>query len=156
MHPSLPAYTAQADALHQAADGLSPAQLTAPSPEPALGAWSIQQVIVHILHSDIAATHRMLRVAVEPTPLLIAYDETAHAAKLPYHAIDLRTVCELFRLNRLHAADLLGRLPDEAFERQGVHNQRGLISLGQLVTAYVEHVNHHLGFIARKRQRLAR
>lgn len=165
MHPSLPQYTAQADALHRAVHGLSRDELTArpPAPpldarpgEPPLGAWSIQEVIVHLWHSDLAVSHRMLRIACENKPLLIAYDENAHVAQLHYNDLDTFTACEVFRLNRLHTADILGRLPDSAFSRQGVHNERGLVSLGDLVAGYVEHVNHHLAFIARKRARMGK
>lgn len=156
MHRLVSAYAAQAGALHDAARGLSPKALTAPPAggDPALGAWSIQQVLVHLLHSDLAATHRMLRIACEDRPLLIAYDETAHAASLHYNAVDVSVVAELFRLNRLHTADILGRLDGAALERVGVHNHRGVVRLGQLLEDYVTHVTHHLGFVDRKRRAL--
>lgn len=153
MHPSLPPYVAQADALHHAVKGLSHSALVAPPPkgDPSVGTWTIKEVIVHLWHSDLAATHRMTRVAAEDKPLLIAYDESAFVRTLRYNEVDTQTVCELFRLNRLHTGEMLKHLPDEAFARTGVHNQRGVVSLGELVAMYVWHVEHHMGFIARKR-----
>jgi hypothetical protein len=156
MHPSLPSYVKQADALHHAVRGLSHVHLVAPpaTKDPSLGAWTIKEVVVHLWHSDLAATHRMTRIAAEDRPLLIAYDETAFVRTLSYNDVDTQTVCELFRLNRLHTADMLKRLPSEMFSRQGIHNQRGIVTLGQLVEMYVHHVDHHVGFIARKRAAL--
>lgn len=156
MHPLLPRYVAGAGSLHHAVQGLTHAELVAPPAGPGLGLWSIKQVVVHMWHSDLAATHRMCRVAAEEKPLLIAYDETAFADKLSYHDLDTQTVCELFRLNRLHTAQMLERLPAEAFGRTGVHNQRGLVTLGDLVAMYVEHVDHHMAFIQKKRAALGK
>ena len=152
MHPLLPRYVAGADCLHRAVHGLTHAELVAPPPAgPNMGTWSIKQVVVHMWHSDLAATHRMCRIASEDKPLLIAYDETAFANSLHYNELDTQTVCELFRLNRLHTASMLERLPAAAFERAGVHNHRGLITLGEMIKMYVDHVDGHMGFIARKR-----
>ncbi|MFZ4576198.1 MAG: DinB family protein [Phycisphaerales bacterium] len=151
MHALITPYVAGAGALHHAVQGLTHAELVAPPAGPGMGAWSIKQVVVHMWHSDLAATHRMCRMAVEDKPLLIAYDETAFADGLSYHEVDTQTVCELFRLNRLHTASMLERLPAAAFERTGVHNQRGLVTLRDMLKIYVDHVDHHMAFIAKKR-----
>lgn len=157
MRTDLAAYLAQSDVLHRACAGLTAGELIAPPPrEPGSGAWTIKQVVVHMYHSDLAATHRMLRIACEPRPLLIAYDETAHADHLAYHEVDLATVCELFRLGRHHTHEILSRLPDEAFGRVGVHNQRGVVTLAGMVAGYVEHVDHHMRFVAKKRAALGK
>lgn len=157
MRTDLAAYLAQSDALHRACAGLTAQELVAPPPrEPGAGAWTIKQVVVHLYHSDLAATHRMLRIACEETPLLIAYDESAHADRLGYHGVDLETVCELFRLGRKHTHEILSSLPPEAFARRGVHNQRGVVTLGGMVAGYVEHVDHHMRFVAEKRAALGK
>lgn len=141
-------YASGGTKLRGAIAGLTREQLTS---FPIPGTWSIAQIVVHLWDSDAAATHRMKRIAAEETPLIIAYDETAFAKSLHYHEMDLGRVCTLFELNREHTAEMLRRLPDEAFERKGVHNQRGVITLGGLVRGYVEHLEHHLRFVERKR-----
>jgi len=156
MHPLLPRYVAGANALESAVRGLDHAEMIATPAGPDLGLWSIKQVVVHLWHSDLAATHRMCRIACEEKPLLIAYDETAFANSLHYNELDTRTVCEVFRLNRFHTAQILELLPSEAFARQGVHNQRGLVSLGDMLQIYIDHLEHHLKFIAKKRAALGK
>ncbi len=141
-------YADGAPRLRQAILGLSREQLTA---FPVPGTWSIAQIAVHIWDSDAAATHRMKRIASEDRPLIIAYDETAFARDLRYHDMDLARVCTLFEQNRLHTAEMLRLLPDAAFDRFGIHNQRGKVTLGEMVRLYVDHLAHHLSFIERKR-----
>lgn len=148
----LRAYWAGADAPRRAIIGLTPQDLRArPAAQPGLGLWTIQQVVVHLWHSDLAATHRLTRIAAEDKPLLIAYDESAFIEKLDYHAVDTADVCELFSRNRRHTYQLLAGLPEEAKERPGVHNHKGLVTLGQMLAMYVEHVEHHVRFIVAKR-----
>ena len=123
---------------------------------PVPGTWSIQQIVVHLLDSDLVAVHRMKRVAAEDVPLLLAYDETKFAQALFYDDQPVEKVLDLFDLNRRLFAPVLRRLPDEAFARFGVHNQRGKVTLGEMVGDYVGHVEHHLTFVRKKRALLGK
>jgi uncharacterized damage-inducible protein DinB len=118
------------------------------------GKWTVQELAVHMLDSDLAATHRMRRIAAEDLPLLIAYDESAFVKHLPYAAADIGQVCDLFELNRRFTAGWLRALPAKAFSRLGVHNQRGKLSLAQMVTLYADHVTHHEPYLREKRRKL--
>ncbi len=133
--------------------GLSPADLQA---FPIPGTWSIQQIIVHLWESDLAAVHRMRRIIAEDNPLLIAYDETACAAHLMYEHEDLARVCRLFDDQRRMLAALLRRLPDEAFARTGVHNQRGKVPLSDFVQVYIDHIRNHMTHLLKKRTLLGK
>jgi uncharacterized damage-inducible protein DinB len=141
-------YDAGADVPARAIAGLTPDQLDA---HPVPGTWSIRQIVVHLLESELAAVHRMRRIAGEERPLLLAYDESALAANLLYEREDLRVVADLFAaLRRWHAA-WLRRLPDAAFARRGVHDQHGLVGLGEMLQMYVEHLEHHIKFVHQKK-----
>lgn len=133
--------------------GLSPGEVDA---HPVPNTWSIREVVVHVLDSDLAATHRMRRIAAEETPLLIAYDETAFAKNLRYESANLAVVTDLFALNRTFTAEWLRTLPSEAFARVGVHNQRGKVTLGDMVQMYVNHLSHHEKFVVAKRAALGK
>jgi hypothetical protein len=141
-------FEAGADIPLRAIAGLLPAELDA---FPVPGTWSIRQIIVHLWESDLAASHRMRRIIAEDAPLLIAYDETTCAQRLFYEHEDLARVCRLFDDNRRMTAGLLRRLPDAAFERVGIHNQRGKVTLAEMVSIYVEHVRGHLVHLVKKR-----
>jgi hypothetical protein len=144
---NLDRFVAQAGDLSTWCQGLSEAQLDA---RPVPGAWTMRQLVVHMLDSDLAAGHRMKRMAAEDVPLLIAYDETAFAEKL-YAGVDVNLACELFRMNRLHTGEVLRKLPAEAFARVGVHNQRGKVTLAEMVGIYIHHMDHHAPFARAKR-----
>lgn len=131
--------------------GLTAAELNS---FPIEGTWSIQQVILHLLDSDLVGSDRMKRVIAEPNPTLLAYDESLFAKHLNYDQLDPALACEIFRLNRHMMAAILRKLPDEAFERTGNHTERGVESLAMLVEGYVDHLQHHLKFIREKRAKL--
>lgn len=146
-------YAAGADVPGRAIQGLAPADLNA---YPVPGTWSIQQIVLHLLDSDLVGSDRMKRVVAEENPTLRAYDETAFAKNLHYDKLDPALACETFRLNRLMTAAVLRLLPDVAFERAGMHTERGRETLGELVKTYVEHLDHHMKFVKDKRRLLGK
>ena len=132
--------------------GLTPSQLTA---FPVPGTWSIQQIIMHLLDTDLAAAYRMKRIIAENSPQLDVYDENAFVEHLAYHERSVELACETFRLNRLATAETLQRLPDSSFDRAANHPEVGTLRLGQLLRLYVHHLDHHLRFVADKRVMVA-
>jgi hypothetical protein len=146
-------YAAGADVLGKSIQGLDRGELLA---FPVAGTWSIQQIVLHMMDSDLIASDRMKRVAAEDHPTLVGYNETAFAKTLAYDHIPAQDACEVFRLNRRITAELLRRLPDAAFKRTGLHTERGEESLEHLVTGYTEHLEHHLKFIREKRKLLGK
>jgi hypothetical protein len=145
-------YAAGANKLGPAIAGLSREQLNA---FPVPGTWSIQQIVLHLMDSDLIGSDRMKRVAAEEKPpTLIGYDESAFARGLFYEDLDPRLACEVFQKNRLLTAEVLRRLPEAAFARTGHHNEHGCVSLADLVETYVGHLDHHLKFVHEKRRLL--
>lgn len=123
---------------------------------PITGTWSIHQIVIHMMDSDLIATDRMKRVAAMDRPLIIGYDESAFA-KLPgTDAIDAAAACDLFDKNRQLTAIVLRALPDDAYVRFGIHSESGKVTLEYLVRTYVGHLEHHLKFIREKRRLLGK
>ena len=133
--------------------GLSKAELNA---FPVPGTWSIQQIVLHLMDSDLIGSERMKRTIAMTRPLLLSYDETAFTATLKYDKADATLACEVFRLNRVMTAALLRELPPEAFARKAVHSESGLETLEDLVRGYADHLDHHAKFMREKRKLLGR
>jgi hypothetical protein len=133
--------------------GLTPQELNA---FPVPGTWSVQQVILHLMDSDLIGSDRMKRVIAEETPTLLAYDETAFSKRLYYETLDPVMACEVFRLNRLLTGAILRKLPDDTFARAGTHTERGRETLAYLVEGYTDHLDHHMKFIKDKRRALGK
>jgi hypothetical protein len=146
-------YAAGAAAVATAIEGLSKRELNA---HPVAGTWSIQQIVFHLMESELIATDRMKRIIAMENPLLIGFDETAFGKHLFHGELDPRLACELVEKNRQLTAELLRRLPDEAYARTGVHNERGKISLYELLIGTADHLDHHLKFIRQKRELLGK
>ena len=85
---------------------------------------------------------------------MIGYDETRFAAALGYQERSLEEELTIFEQSRRQMARILHTLPDEAWSRKGVHNERGLITLEEHLQLEVDHVPHHVKFIAEKRRAL--
>jgi hypothetical protein len=123
---------------------------------PELGRWSIHQVVIHTVDSDLEAINRMKRMVAMEDPVLQGYDETAFADRLRYHEQSVDDAIAILRLARRQWARVLRLLPDEAFERTGRHSSEGVKRLGTMVGAYVEHLEHHVRFIQAKRKALGK
>jgi hypothetical protein len=144
-------YAKGAGALGAAIQGLSKAELTA---FPVPGTWSIQQIVFHMYDSELIASDRLKRIIAMENPLLIGYDETLFANRLFYNDLDPHVACAIIEQNRLLTAEIFRRLPDEAYARTGIHNERGKVTLGEYLKSTCDHLDHHLGFIRKKRELL--
>src|SRR5688572_18934658 len=114
-------YAAGGDKLRPAIAGLTRDDLVA---RPGPGAWSIQELVIHLVDSDFVGTDRVKRVIAEENPPLIAFDENRWIGSLHPHDQSLDDALALFEAGRRQMARILGRLPDAAFARTGQHSER--------------------------------
>jgi uncharacterized damage-inducible protein DinB len=150
-------YEAGGEKLRKAIADLSSDDLRwTPEPDAGLGNWSIQQIIVHMMDSDVIWTSRMKSIIAEEHPTLLGYDENRFANSLHYNEQDPQQALRIFDLNRKQFCRVLRKLPESAFSRTGQHSERGSITLGQSLKFMVEHVDHHLNFILKKRRALGK
>ena len=122
-----------------------------PDAPPELGRWSIQQVVVHTMDSDLVSSDRLKRMIAEEKPMLIGYDETRFARHLFYEEQPAEEAAAIVDFNRRLFARVLRKLPDAAWNRAGQHNERGRITVGGYLKAVVDHLEHHMKFIHEKR-----
>jgi hypothetical protein len=146
-------YSAGGTLLAQSIAGLSPQDLTA---FPIPGTWSIQQIVLHLLDSDLVASHRMKQIIAEDNPTLVAWDESAFAERLSYNELDPHLAAELFAGNRRLTSEMLRRQAPSAFARRGIHSVRGPVTLAEHIELYTHHLDHHLKFLRRKRELLGK
>jgi uncharacterized damage-inducible protein DinB len=151
LQPLLDAYLAGPRTLRQAVAGLSRDQLLV---RPIAGKWSTLEVVCHLTDFDPISADRMKRVIAEDRPQLLGADENHFAAALSYHQRDLEEELAILEHTRSQMARILRPLPPEAFQRVGTHNERGPLTLEQLLTNSINHVPHHVKFILEKRKAL--
>src|SRR5687767_10324120 len=147
-------YAAGGEKLSLAIRGLTPEDtrwVPPPDAPPELGRWSIQQVVVHTMDSELVSADRLKRMIAEENPTLIGYDESRFARPLMYAEQPAEDAAAIVDLNRKLFARVLRKLSDAAWTRAGQHNERGRITVGTYLKAVVDHLEHHVRFIHEKR-----
>jgi hypothetical protein len=145
-------YAAGGEKLSLAIRGLTRDDLLAvPDPAVKVGLWSIQQVVIHCMDSDLVSIDRLKRMIAEDNPTLIGYDENKFAANLFYNDQPAEDAVAVVDLTRKTFAKVLRKLPAASFERAGTHNERGKITVGDYLKAAADHLDHHIRFIHDKR-----
>jgi uncharacterized damage-inducible protein DinB len=144
-------YLAGTTTLRQAVAGMNREQVQA---RPVPGKWSTLEVVCHLADFEPIFADRMKRVIALDRPALFGADEKRFAAELAYHARELEEELTLIEQTRRQMARILGTLAPEALARVGVHNERGALTLEQLLAGATRHIPHHVEFIWDKRRAL--
>lgn len=152
-HTDIDRYESQAGALVRWIDGLSPADFDA---RPIPGKWTIRELVTHMIDSDLVYGHRMRKVAAQDRPLLMGYDETRWASNPALQAGDPMPAAVIFEAHRRWIAAFLRALPPEAWKREGVHSERGIVTIASLLGNMLDHVPHHEKFLIAKREALGK
>jgi hypothetical protein len=151
MSEQIQAYLAGVETLKKAVAGLTPEQLKA---RPVPGKWSTLECVCHLADFEPILADRMKRIIAEEKPLLIGADEKHFAAALAYDDRELTQELAIIENTRKQMAKILAKLPAAAWQRQGVHNERGLLTLEQMLANAIRHIPHHVAFIQEKRKAL--
>jgi hypothetical protein len=139
-------------AFESALDGIPNALLdTAPAP----GKWTIRQIAAHLADAELVACSRFRWIAAEPGSPLKSFDQDQWALSLGYAQQSPTNALELFRALRRATAAMLRGLPEGAWQQTGHHEERGPVSLEQMVTLYAGHAEHHAKQIEQMRESLA-
>lgn len=147
------AYRGGGKLLETAIAGLSLADMRAyPVPK----TWSIAEIVIHLMDSDLVMSDRMKRIIAEDNPTLIGFDESAFTKNLFYNRLDPHAAVDIFNRNRMFVCAILEQLPESAYHRVGTHNQRGKVTVGSLLQGCIDHLEHHTKFILHKRQLLGK
>lgn len=155
MNPSLPtmvgAYLDGIATIKSAVVGMFPEHLTA---RPIDDRWSTMEVVCHLADFEPILATRMKRIIAEERPLMFASPPESFNAALHPHDRVLEEELAVIEATRKHMARILKKLPSEALKRQGVHNERGLVTLENMLASAINHIPHHVEFIQEKRKAL--
>jgi hypothetical protein len=106
--------------------------------------WTIHEIIVHIADSEANSYARCRRCIAEPGLTVMAYDETAWARNLNYHAQSPEAALELFKQLRAASYHLIKTLPETAWANTIVHPENGVMTLDDWLDVYDRHVPDHI------------
>lgn len=144
-------YAAGGSLLAYAASGLSPQQ---EQERIGPGAWSIAELVAHVVDTDLVLSDRMKRVLAETEPTLLAFDENAWIDRLGGQQMPVEEGVNLLAANRHWISRILKRCPPQDFARAGMHSEAGRKTLAELLVSACNHLDHHLSFLYAKRGNL--
>lgn len=134
--------------LHRLTAGVDREALTR---SPAPGKWSVLEIICHLRDMDLMAfLPRYYRIAHEENPLLPAIDQDQAAVLGNYKERDPAQVLAEMRGLRAATAAYLRAQPEPYWSRTGVHQEKGPLTPGDLLTVQAgKHDPNHLEQIRR-------
>jgi uncharacterized damage-inducible protein DinB len=147
----LDAYLGGSDRLRSAVRGVGREPMIL---RPIPGKWSVLEVVCHLADTDANIAHRIKRTLSEDRPAFDRVQPDLMQAALAYHERDVEEELTLFDVGRRQVGRILAASSAEAWERTGVVGDRGVRSVAQMVDGAVQHLAHHLAFVAEKRRAL--
>jgi hypothetical protein len=132
------------DRIRKLLRGLTEKQVRA---RPAPGKWCIQEIVAHLADSEVILGSRYRFIAAHDRPTLTGYDQDAFVARLGPLNGKAADLVDDFAMARAVNLGLLDRLPEEAWDRVGVHAERGEESIRHIVATYAGHDRVHLSQI---------
>ncbi len=123
---------------------------------PVPGRWSTLEVVCHVADCEQFFADRMKRTLALDRPLLVGADGSRYPEPVQDHRREVAEELDLVDLTRRQMARILRLVPPEAWGRTAVHTETGLVTLRQLLLHAVNHLRHHLRFVAEKRAALGR
>ena len=145
------AYERGVEELRAAVAGLTGEQLRS---RPVAGRWSTLEVVCHLADAEQFFADRLKRTAAMDRPLLLGADGPRYPEPLRYQEHDLQQELDLVAATRLQTARTLRLVAPDAWRRTAVHSETGLVTLRQLLRHAINHLRHHLRFVAEKRAAL--
>ena len=144
-------YEAGIEELRVALAGMTVEQLRS---RPVAGKWSTLEVVCHIADCEQFFADRIKRTVAVDRPLLLGADGFRYPEPLHYQQHDLGEELDLVAVTRRQVARTLRLVAPDAWQRTAVHSESGLVTLRQLLLHAINHLRHHLRFVAEKRTAL--
>jgi hypothetical protein len=139
------------DAVMAALDGITQAELDA---REGPGEWSPREIAHHLADSEMTSAIRLRRLIVEDAPVITGYDQEAFVERL-YTDRPIAPSLAAFRAARDSTADILDRLTEGQWARQGIHSESGPYSVTDWLEIYAAHAHDHADQIRRARATVA-
>jgi hypothetical protein len=126
---------------------------TGPDGKP-LGGWPCRVLLGHLADAQLAFAHRYRRVVGEERPILQAWDENAFIDSGLYAQQPVAAFIAAIHTLRKWLGPWLASLPPAAWQRVGLHTERGEQALQTILTYDTWHLEHHAWYLNRKVERL--
>jgi DinB family protein len=109
---------------------------------PAPEKWSAREVVHHLADSEmIAAVRARLLIAVD-RPQIVGFDQEVFVRRLHYDR-PIEASLDAFKSARRTTAEILEKLTDADWAREGTHTEHGRYTLERWLEIYAKHAHGH-------------
>jgi len=115
---------------------------------PIQGEWSVADVFAHMRAVDDLWIPRVYAIVIRDRPSLTAYDERRWAEVVGYAHADFHSSLTLYTLRRAELVRMLHHIGLNEWQRIGMHEEYGPISLFDIIKGWVEHEEEHYAQLA--------
>jgi len=105
--------------------------------------WSASQILAHLRASNDIVAYRLYAILARDTTPLPAYDERRWAKVAGYEDADFESSLQIFTLCRAELVAVLQKIDIADWQRFGIHEEKGVLSLFEVATSLVEHEEEH-------------
>jgi hypothetical protein len=117
---------------------------------PGPGKWSAREIVHHLADSEMTSAIRLRLLIASQEPAIAGYDQDEFARRL-YYDRPIGASLDALRAARESTAEILDRLTDAEWRREGTHSEIGRYSVEQWLEIYSEHPYEHARQIAEAR-----
>jgi DinB superfamily len=111
--------------------------------KPAPGKWSVLEIIVHLAEDELTSSWRYRQMLERDGATLQGFDQDLWARLGDYANWPAQDALDMFRLLREANLRMLAKLSPAEWERSGVHEERGRITVRELARHMAAHdINH--------------
>ncbi len=113
---------------------------------PAPGKWTAREVVHHLADSEMTSAVRLRTLLATPNPEIVGYDQDEFARRLFYDR-PIEASLQAFKAARLATAEILERMSDADWAREGSHSEVGRYTPERWLEIYGVHAHDHAGQI---------
>jgi hypothetical protein len=135
-------------AVSEALAGATEAELDA---HPAPGKWSAREIVHHLADSEMTSAIRVRLLLASERPPITGYDEMEFSRRLHYDR-PIEPSLDAFKAARRTTADILDRISEADWSREGTHTEIGRYTMDTWLEIYSVHAHNHAVQIRRARE----
>jgi hypothetical protein len=135
----------------EALAGATDAELDA---RPAPDKWTAREIVHHLADSEMTSAIRLRRLIAEDKPVIVGYDQEEFTRRLHYDR-PIEASMRAFAAARDTTGELLDRLSEAEWAREGTHSESGHYTVAMWLEIYAKHAHGHADQIRRARQAAA-
>lgn len=109
---------------------------------PAPGKWTAREIVHHLADSEMTSAIRLRHLLAVDRPTIYGYDQDEFARRLHYDR-PIEASLEAFKAARRTTAEILERMTDADWRREGTHSESGRYTVERWLEIYAAHAHGH-------------